>query len=346
MEGRAFPLKKFITLCAACLLTLSGCTGGETTAPSPETTQPVSPTPLAVESPAPADTDAPSVTTPLPTGTDAPAVTAPLPTDSQPVETTPAETAPVTTAVPLDWDGDPDSLTLDDFPTQLSSGAQVADAVAALAPEEAGLYLVCQLPDHDTWLYGYYGPAKSQGLILRVGTQWQDYDLTFLTPQSLLPAMAYGDYDGDGEQELAIVNFLGSGTGVSVWGLSVVDFSDGAWELLQFEPADYNAIVELSLSSTYDPEADLITLQAGDASLQLSPAELGYPGLGPEMEASLGHWIFFTTDGDAIEASFGISLWAEGMPADGVHAAMLNANVVYTGSAFGLVDFSFTLPEF
>ena len=104
--------------------------------------------------------------------------------------------------------------------------------------------------------------------------------------------------------------------------------------------------MELSLSSTYDPEADLITLQAGDASLQLSPAELGYPGLGPEMEASLGHWIFFTTNGDAIEASFGISLWAEGMPAEGVHAAMLNANVVYTGSAFGLGDFSFTLPEF
>lgn len=326
-------MKKFITLCAACLLTLSGCTGGETATPSPETTQPVSPTPLAVESPAPTDTAGPAVTTPLPA-------------DSQPVETTPAETAPVTTAVPLDWDGDPDSLTLDDFPTQLSSGTQVADAVGALGPEEAGLYLVCQLPDHDTWLYGYAGPGDAQGLILRVGAQWQNYDLTFLTPQSLLPAMAYGDYDGDGDQELAIVNFLGSGTNVSVWGLSVVDFSGGAWELFQFDPADYNAIVELSLSSTYDPEADLITLQAGDASLQLSPAELGYPGLGPEMEASLGHWIFFTTNGDAIEASFGISLWAEGMPAEGVHAAMLNANVVYTGSAFGLGDFSFTLPEF
>lgn len=333
MEGRTFPLKKFITLCAACLLTLSGCTGGETATPSPETTQPVSPTPLAVESPAPTDTAGPAVTTPLPA-------------DSQPVETTPAETAPVTTAVPLDWDGDPDSLTLDDFPTQLSSGTQVADAVGTLGPEEAGLYLVCQLPDYDTWLYGYVGPGDAQGLILRVGAQWQNYDLTFLTPQSLLPAMAYGDYDGDGNQELAIVNFLGSGTNVSVWGLSVVDFSGGAWELFQFDPADYNAIVELSLSSTYDPEADLITLQAGDASLQLSPAELGYPGLGPEMEASLGHWIFFTTNGDAIEASFGISLWAEGMPAEGVHAAMLNANVVYTGSAFGLGDFSFTLPEF
>ena len=331
MEGRVFPLKKILTLCAACLLTLSGCTGGETATSSPETTQPVSPTPLTVESPAPTDTAAPSVTTPLPT-------------DSQPVETTPAETAPVTTAVPLDWDGDPDSLTLDDFPTQLSSGTQVADAVAALGPEEAGLYLVCQLPEQDTWLYGYYGPAKSQGLILRVGTQWQSYSLTFLTPQSLMPAMAYGDYDGDGDQELAVVNFLGSGTNVSVWGLSVVDFSSGAWELFQFDPADYTAIVDLSLSSTYDPQTNLITLHAGDTSLERDPAALGYADLNVELEAGLGNWVQFATNGDSISAAFGITLWAPDMPATGVQAATLQANVVYTGSAFGLSDFSFSQP--
>ena len=43
-------------------------------------------------------------------------------------------------------------------------------------------------------------------------------------------------------------------------------------------------------------------------------------------------------------ATFGITLWAEGMPYEGVHAAMLHANVVYTGSAFGLGTFSFSLP--
>ena len=333
MEGRTFPLKKFITLCAACLLTLSGCTGGETATPSPEVTDTVSPTPLTVETPAPSAT--PTVT-----------VSAAQPTDSQPAETTPAESAPVATNIPLEWDGNPDSLTLDDFPTQLSSGADIAERVSALGEDEAGLYLVCQLPEQDTWLYGYYGPSKSQGLILRIGTLWQAFETTFLTPQGLMPVMAYGDYDTDGEQELTIVNFLGGGSGTSVWGLSVVDFSGGSWELFQFDPADYTAIVELSLSSTYDPEADLVTLHAGDASLQLSPTELGYPGLGAEMEASLGHWILFTTNGDAIQAAFGISLWAEGMPEEGIHAAMLNANVVYTGSAFGLSDFSFSLPEF
>ncbi len=336
MEGRTFPLKKLIILCAVCLLALSGCMGRKTATPSPEATETVSPTPLAVETPTPTLTAPP-----------APTVTPAAPTEQPPSETpAPAETGPVTASVPPDWDGDPDSLTLDDFPTQLSSGTDVADRVSALEEGETGLYLVCQLPEQDTWLYGYCDAENTQGLILRVGTLWQSFDIPFLASQTLMPAMAYGDYDSDGMEELAVVSFLGGGSGVSVWGLSLVDFSSGAWQLFQFDPADYTAIVDLTLSSAYDPETDQITLLAGDASLPLSLADLGYPGLGSEMEADLGHWIFFTTEGDAIRASFGISLRAEGMPVEGVHAAMLNANVVYTGSAFGLSDFSFSLPEF
>ena len=324
-------MKKLITLCTACLLALSGCNGDAQTTPSPELSEAPVTTSLAVETPAPATETFDDT---------------PLPTDTLPLETPPAQTPPMTTGTPFLWDGNPDSLTLNDFPTQLSSGTQVADAVAALGPDDAGLYLVCQLPDHDTWLYGFYGPGDTQGLILRVGTQWQALGINFLTPQSLMPAMAYGDYDGDGDQELVIVNFSAGGTNTNVWGLSVVDFSDGNWQLFQFLPADYAAIVDLSLSCAYDAETDVLTLQAGEASLALNVTQLGYPGLGAEMEASLGDWVFFTTAGDTISASFGITLWAPGMDAAGVRAATLNANVVYTGSAFGLTGPSLSLPEF
>ena len=331
MEGRAFPLKKLITLCTACLLALTGCNGDATTTPSSELTEPPATATLTVETPVPA-TEVPDDT--------------PLPTDTLSLEVQPTETLPLPTGTPFLWDGNPDSLTLNDFPTQLSSGTQVADAVSALGPDDAGLYLVCQLPDYDTWLYGFYAPGDTQGLILRVGTQWQALGINFLTPQSLMPAMAYGDYDGDGDQELAIVNFSGGGTNTNVWGLSVVDFSDGSWQLFQFSPADYAAIVDLSLSCTYDAATDVLTLQAGEASLSLNVTQLGYPGLGAEMDASLGDWVLFTTEGDTISASFGITLWAPGMDAAGVRAATLSANVVYTGSAFGLTGPSLALPEF
>lgn len=329
MEGRAFPLKKLITLCTACLLALSGCNGGDTTTPSPELTEPPVTTTLTVETPVPTEESFAPTT---------------LPTDTLPLEVQPTETLPPATGTPFLWDGDPDSLTLNDFPTQLSSGMDVSEGVSALGPDDAGLYLIGQLPEQDTWLYGYYGPEDAQGLILRVGTQWHSLAIPFLTPQGLLPTMSYGDYDGDSDLELAIIVFVGGGTEANVWGLSVVDFSNGGWELFQFADADYTAIVDLSLSSTYDPQTNLITLRAGDTSLELDPAALGYDGLNMELEAALGNQVQFSTNGDSISAAFGITLWAPDMPATGIQAATLQANVVYTGSAFGLSDFSFSRP--
>ena len=79
MEGRAFPLKKLITLCTACLLALTGCNGGDAITPSPELTEPPVTTTLAVETPIP--TEESSVSTPLPTDT--------LPLEVQPTETLP-----------------------------------------------------------------------------------------------------------------------------------------------------------------------------------------------------------------------------------------------------------------
>lgn len=197
-------MKKLITLCTACLLALSGCNGETSTTPSPELSEAPVTTSLTVETPAPT-TEAPDDT--------------PLPTDTVSLEVPPTETLPLPTSTPFLWDGDPDSLTLNDFPTQLSSGEQVLEAVTALGPDDAGLYLVCQIPDQDTWLYAAYGPGDKQGLILRVGTEWRYYSIPFLSEQAHMPAMAYGDFDGDQNQELAVVPYLGGSTGTNTWGL-------------------------------------------------------------------------------------------------------------------------------
>ena len=147
-------MKKFALLCAA-LFVLSGCTGNtETGSPSPEggSPGPVSSQPLVSTTPAVPDSPAPEVT--------------PIPTPSVPAEPTP-------TLAPTDtsggWDGDLGTLTLADFPTALSDGAAVAQGTEPL-------YLVAQLPEADTWLYGL-NPAKANTLILRVGEKWEHFDL-------------------------------------------------------------------------------------------------------------------------------------------------------------------------
>lgn len=326
MEGRAFLLKKIVSLCVACLLLLSGCLGGgdpETPSPTPPSAVTPTPTPLSVETPV--------VPSPSPTLTET--VEPDAPAESPPDEApppVPTETA----AVAEGWNGDPDSLALNDFPTQLSSGDEV---MGSFPLEDYRLFLISQLPDYDTWLYGAYGPDM-EGLILRVGIQWKYFDIPHLTPRALMPDMAYGDFDGDLDMELAIMPYQASGTEVSIWGLSVVDFgADGVWRSLAFSPKDYQAILEQSITCTYHAESNLATFRAGESVLELDLTALGYPAPGEPVTAGGGSIVSFGVDGDNLYGSFTIGLSAPNIPAGAlVNAVTLSADVVYTGSAFGL----------
>lgn len=152
---------------------------------------------------------------------------------------------------------DPDALTLDDFPTQLiTSGTAVLEGTEPL-------YLIAQIPDHDTWLYGLSG---GYGLILRVGAQWKNLDLGYLTPRAVLPAMAYGDFDGDLELELALLVYTDSGTGVSIWDLHIIEFeSETLWTDCWFAPPDYQAILSQIVTYTHDPSVGGVTIAAGES---------------------------------------------------------------------------------
>ena len=55
------------------------------------------------------------------------------------------------------------------------------------------------------------------------GESAAEFDWNFSTPRMFLPEMDCFDLDGDGEDELVILCYSGSGTGVSVWDLHVVE---------------------------------------------------------------------------------------------------------------------------
>ncbi|WP_300295016.1 hypothetical protein [uncultured Intestinimonas sp.] len=335
--------KTFLLCCISCLLALGGCRGE-----TPE----VSPAPGPEETVLPTVAASPTATQPPATET---AAEVPLPTDTavlpddqspspapSPSDTTSApEVSPsqVTEAEPRPaWDGDVDGLSLTDFPTQLSTGGQILERVSSLGEGEGDLSLVSQLPDQDTWLYGAYAPDGTQGLILRVGRQWKYFAAPYLTQQGQVPAMLYGDFDKDGAQELAVVSQQEGGPDVSRWGLYVADFSEDSWTILEFSPADYTAILDLSISSAYDPETNTVVLQAGEDTVSLALSELGISSPGGEIIHQTGGLILFTAEGDTLYGTFSVSLDA---PAFSGYAALddvalARAEVVYTGSAFGL----------
>lgn len=307
-------MKKFALLCAA-LFVLSGCTGNtETGSPSPEGSSPgpVSSQPLVSTTPAVPDSPAPEVT-PTPT-----------PTPSLPAEPTP-------TLAPTDtsggWDGDLGTLTLADFPTALSDGAAVAQGTEPL-------YLVAQLPEADTWLYGL-NPAKANTLILRVGEKWEHFDLNWLTPGVILPRMAYGDFDADMDLELALILYVGSGTGLSVEELHIIEFGDsGVWTDNYFAPDDYRAILDQSVEYLYDEPSRTLTVQAEGGSVSYAvPEEQTYTG-----PCGFGAVVSFLTEGDALGAVFGAAYIPNASPGNSQYIAQIQADVVYTGAAFGLAN--------
>ena len=86
---------------------------------------------------------------------------------------------------------------------------QTAEPVALLARTE------------DAALYGLAG--EGDRLLLRWGDTLAEFDWPYRTPRTVAPRLRQVDADGDGAEELAVVCCYGSGTGVSIEQLHIVE---------------------------------------------------------------------------------------------------------------------------
>ncbi len=68
----------------------------------------------------------------------------------------------------------------------------------------------------------YQANAESPALI-RWGDSLAEFDWNFLTPRTILPRMFCTDIDGDWEDELIVICYVGSGTGVSIEELHILE---------------------------------------------------------------------------------------------------------------------------
>lgn len=116
---------------------------------------------------------------------------------------------------------DPDLPALEDLPTRVVSPGTPED--------EASIWLLAELPDDKIAIYYEQEVNRSW---LRYGDVLQMLDLggrAIITPRMLLPELYFQDLDGDGEQELAMIYNSDSGTGVSVWSLTVFEWDGEVW---------------------------------------------------------------------------------------------------------------------
>lgn len=97
--------------------------------------------------------------------------------------------------------------------------------------------LIAAIPDKNIFLYG----IKDNGVILYYNNTGHFYDWSYLTPRFILPRMELADFDRDGKEELAVILYVGSGTGYSVEELHIVEVSEN--KVLSDDPKDENYLV-------------------------------------------------------------------------------------------------------
>ena len=97
--------------------------------------------------------------------------------------------------------------------------------------------LIAAIPDKNVYLYA----IRNHGVILYYNNIGHFYDWNYLTPRFILPRMELADFDSDGKEELGVILYVGSGTGISIEELHIIEVSEE--EVLSRDPADKNYFV-------------------------------------------------------------------------------------------------------
>lgn len=229
---------------------------------------------------------------------------------------------------PQDWDLDPA-----DFPTRPTEGsAELWDG--------SPLYLLSQLPEQEICLYGV-GGRDYDGIILQQGDWWAAYELPWMTPRSILPEFYSGDFDADGTEELAILTYTGSGTGVSAWTLTLAEPAEEGWDLLSLPDAVYSDSVSPLFSCSRGPEADQAVISLGESAVTVSLPEYLDPAPDEALEAYVGPIVSYEVEGNTISAHLSVGLHSPSIPYTTCYVADIQAQLTYDGQNFTLHDLTF-----
>ena len=185
----------------------------------------------------------------------------------------------------------------------------------------------------------FYGLARGEGYpaLLRWGEAMAEFDWRYLTPRTVEPSIWRFDFDGDGSDELAADCYYGSGTGVSMSELHVVEkAADGTLTAYTFPvdvlmPAVGNLLTLVRAGNTTyahlsGEEVD-ISAALGEISIDLEEHDLA---IGPALE-------FERTD-QGMECRMGVEVRG-GDVLPNWYVADVTARVLYKDGTFILDEF-------
>ena len=259
------------------------------------------------------------------------------PSASQPVET-PAVIPALVQSIPIEayvsegteWDD------LSALPQRLVDGQA---GLSRYMMEPSATVLLAQLPEKEVALYGVWDEEHpEEQSLLRIGEHAWLYDLQWATPRCYLPQLHSGDFDGDGFEELALLFYVGSGTGVSYWTLGIVELDGDAPTLRAVFAHSYEDTLDPYFSCDYNAEGKEALLSFNNSE----PETIDFSDFTPplpadaQLVAAVGDIVEYTVEGDAITVHLGVNLYGDDIPRTCLYPADIEAQVVYDGESFSL----------
>ncbi|WP_438446085.1 hypothetical protein [Gorillibacterium sp. sgz5001074] len=226
-------------------------------------------------------------------------------------------------------------------------GDSVLDAAGLAGSQpDAAESLGVTLPEQDISLL----PAEPEGAVLRIGSKERRMNWIFTTPRRVLPVLQVHDYDADGEAELAVVLSIGSGTGVSVEELHLIEYQGaeaaGALPFADhiFKPEEYlGAIRESIVFQKISRNGEWLgQIQAGGrtGTIPLSDMVKEYGVAHIRDELGFGSIVHFRAEGGDLVFSAAIGLLIEGV-AEPQYIGTVEAPVSYASRHFTLGPFRY-----
>lgn len=216
--------------------------------------------------------------------------------------------------------------------------------------------LISSIPDRDIYLYGF-----SNGVILYVDDSGYYYNWYYLTPRFILPRMHLGDFDGDGTEELAVILYVGSGTGVSVEELHIIKIYED--QVLSRDPSDSNyfeinkdyftdyqfdnyidQLEAVSLLKTYSENDELMgDLTIGDNIYSISLKDLysNAPNTQVENNVYFGNVVHFKVESNKLIGEFVANVATDISPVP-LPIGTVTAEIQFIDGSFILTNHHFT----
>lgn len=213
--------------------------------------------------------------------------------------------------------------------------------------------LIAVLPDRGIYLYG----IKTGGVELFMGDTGYYFGWSYLTPRFILPGIQAGDFDSDGTEELAVILYVGSGTGVSIEDLHIVEMDEESepsdnqphksgsrsFKDYVFNPEDYVSQLRKAVGfKTYTKAGELMgEISAGTIVHTVNLKEYQskeYGRIGDTL--FFGSIVRFTAENKRLAAEFAAGITCESFAAP-VYIGVVNADVKYSAGKFILENLRF-----